>query len=883
MYLSRRWLFRAVFVVVLAPLVALPLGGIPRLGDAPPVSSSLAATTGEARATAALPLAFEANRGQHDPAIRFLARSHAGVLALTPDALTLALASPRSVFEDADAYTHGKRQAESAAESTLPALVRLAFAGANPEATMTAEEPLPGVVNYLIGNDPTAWHTGVPTSARVRYRGLYPGVEVTVFGAPGGWEYDVFVAPGADPAAFAFAVAGAVHADVNAGGELVLVTPTGQEVRHHAPVAWQEAGGVREPVAVRFDLRDDGSVGFAVGWYDHALPLVIDPPVYATYLGGGENDGGGGVAVDASGAAYVAGSTSSTNFPVTPGAARPTSGGDDAFVAKLNATGTAFVYATYLGGSGGDYGSGVAVDASGMAYVTGSTTSTDFPATMGAAQATFGGGAFDAFVVKLNATGTAFVYATYLGGGGVGGSGTDGGNGIAVDGSGAAYITGETRSMNFPVTIGVAQATYGGSGTYGGDAFVVKVNATGTAFVYATYLGGSGDDSGRGIAVDGSGTAYVMGRTESTSFPVTPGAAQAIYGGGIFDAFVAKLNTEGTNFVYATYLGGSVGDQGNGIAVDGGGAAYITGATSSTNFPITSGAVQATSSGGSAFVSKLNTTGTGFVYSTCLGGGGEDFGNGIAVDGSGAAYIIGYTSSTNFPVTPGAAQATLGAFNGDAFVAKLNAGGTALVYATYLGGDDYEYGKGIAVDGGGMAYVTGQTRSTNFPVTPGSAQATYGGTGMYGRGDGFVAKLDLRASLPPALAPTTYIAGTTGSPLTLTGTNLSTGTTVVVDGAVAPVLSAAPDGTSLIVRVPAHAVGSVTLTATNPGTTAATALLTYVMPNAAPSYPRTAVIPDPALPAAVAPPRAVPTLAMPPSGTLPTPTPLPAPVRRGGP
>jgi hypothetical protein len=386
-------------------------------------------------------------------------------------------------------------------------------------------------------------------------------------------------------------------------------------------------------------------------------------------------------------------------------------------------------YSTYLGGSGDDFGLGIAVDGAGSAYVTGQTLSTNFPTTSGAAQTTKAGGFSDVFVTKLDATGSAFLYSTYLGG-----SDFDFSLGIAVDGAGSAYVTGATRSTDFPTTSGAAQTTNAGSV----DAFLAKLDATGSALLYSTYLGGSSDDGGRGIAVDGAGSAYVTGDTSSTDFPATSGAAQTTNAGGQ-DAFVTKLNASGSALLYSTYLGGSSGEVGQGIAVDGAGRAYMTGSTQSTDFPTTSGAAQTIYAGGffDAFVTKLDATGSVLLYSTYLGGSGDDVGLGIAVDGAGSAYVTGQTFSSNFPTTSGAAQTTHAGGIADAFVTKLDASGSALLYSTYLGGSGFDIGQGIAVDGAGRVYVTGDTSSTNFPTTSGAAQTTHAGSF-----DAFVAKIE---------------------------------------------------------------------------------------------------------------------------------------------
>jgi hypothetical protein len=502
-------------------------------------------------------------------------------------------------------------------------------------------------------------------------------------------------------------------------GDLVLKVGEG-EIRWHKPVVYQEKNGTRQEIAAHYAVTDKNRVGFEMAKYDASRPLYIDPLIYSTYLGGSAADGGYGIAVDRSGHDYVTGFTESTNFAVTPGAFQTTlDGAYDAFVTKLNPAGSALVYSTYLGGTSYDQGIGIAVDSSSNAYLTGFTESTDFPVTPGAFQTTGPG----PFVTKINPTGSALIYSTYLGGG------QDNGYGIAVDSTGNAYVAGTTFSTNFPTTPGAFQATL--NGAY--NVFVTKLNAAGSALVYSTYLGGSYQDSGFGIAVDSSGKAYVTGFAESADFPVTFGAFQTtcITGESPFScAFVTKFNPTGSALVYSTFLGGSGLDEENtgvGIAVDGSGDAHVAGYTSSTNFPTTPGAFQTTLNGAyNAFVTKFNPTGSGLVYSTYLGGSSYDYGIGIAMDGSGDAYVTGYASSTNFPVTPGAFQTTFGGVQ-DAFVTKFNRRGSGLVYSTYLGGSSYDYGFGIAVGSTGNAYVTGYTESTNFPAAPGAFRTTFGG------------------------------------------------------------------------------------------------------------------------------------------------------------
>jgi hypothetical protein len=374
------------------------------------------------------------------------------------------------------------------------------------------------------------------------------------------------------------------------------------------------------------------------------------------------------LAVDQNGNAYVTGNTTSPDFPTTPGAFQTAFAGiGDAFVTKLNRRGTGLVYSTYLGSSSGfAVGFGIAIDEAGNAYVTGPTNSPNFPTTPGAFQPAFGGGFSDTFVTKLNRGGTALIYSTYLGG-----SSFDPSRSIAVDEAGNAYVTGPTGSPDFPTTPGAFQIAFAGGDA---DVFVTKLNRSGTGLVYSTYLGGSGFDFvySNGIAVDEKGNAYVAGLTDSLNFPTTPGALQPA-NASAEDAFVTKLNRRGTALIYSTYLGGSGSDGGiGGIAVDETGSAYVTGYTDSPNFPTTPGTFQPANAGGveDAFVTKLNRRGTALIYSSYLGGSGDDFGNGIAVDQDGNAYVTGQTDSPNFPTTPGAFQPA-NAGSQDAFVAKI--------------------------------------------------------------------------------------------------------------------------------------------------------------------------------------------------------------------
>ncbi|MDA2929078.1 SBBP repeat-containing protein [Acidobacteria bacterium AH-259-O06] len=713
-----------------------------------------------------IPLHFEANQGQTDPRVKFLSRGRGYTLFLTPTGAVLTLRKPMKPAAGNKRPALGARiKDEDSKLSLQTATVRMRLIGANPNPAVKGLEELPGKVNYFIGQDPERWRTGISTYAKVRYEEVYPGVDLIYYGNQAKLEYDFVVAPGADLGVITLRFESSINSplQLDSQGHLVL-TSEGGELRLRKPFIYQESDGRREEIGGEYVLRDSDYVGFEVGAYDRSKALIIDPVLeYSTYLGGSGDDQGWAIAVDAAGSAYVTGWTQSPDFP-TANPLQPIFGGgsDDAFVTKLNASGSALVYSTYLGGSRFDEGRGIAVDAAGSAYVTGETFSSDFP-TANALQTVYGGSG-DAFVAKLDSTGAALVYSTYLGG-----SSFERGFAIAVDAAGSAYVTGETRSSDFP-TANALQPDCNPRSVLCSDVFVTKLNASGSALAYSTYLGGSSYriEKGLGIAVDDTGSAYVTGETGSSDFP-TANALQPIFGGGSTDAFVTKLNASGSALVYCTYLGGSGGEAGEGIAVDAAGSAFVIGETSSTDFPIVN-AFQPTFGGsiaqvgirGDAFVTKLNASGSALVYSTYLGGSGREEGLGIAVDAAGSAYLTG-TGSLDFPIVDALPEVL-----GGAFVTKLDATGSVLVYSTHLGGS----AKGIAVDAAGSAYLTGWTFSTDFPTTPGAFDRTCGTDGNcnsdalgFLRIDAFIAKI-AETGCTYAISPTTQsfeAEGGTGS------------------------------------------------------------------------------------------------------------------------
>lgn len=699
---------------------------------AKPPSSGASGSVAQVRdAYGQLPLAFEQNRGQADEATNFRARGAGYTLSLSATEATFLLA-------------------RGSDEPSLTVL-RMNLVGANPGAAVEGLNELEGKVNYLIGNDPAQWRTNIPTFGRVRYSEVYRGIDVVYYGNQRRLEYDFVVAPGSDASAIALEFAGAQRLEVEAGTGDLLLAIGEKTVRQQKPIVYQEVNGARHAVESRYAIHNDGRVGFEVGNYDRSAPLVIDPVlVYSTYLGGNSEDSGLDIAVDSAGNAYVTGFTRSTDFPTANPLQAATGGDLDAFVTKLNPSGTAVVYSTYLGGSAADEGLSITIDSGGNAYVAGKTSSTNFP-TANALQAVPGGAALDGFVTKLNSTGSALVYSTYLGG-----SDDDVGNGIAVDSAGNAYVTGYTFSTNFPIANAI-QATYGGDvgkeSFLFGDAFVTKINSAGSALVYSTYLGGSGSDAGYGIAVDATGAAYVAGDTGSTNFP-TLNPLQAT-SAGIVDVFITKLNPAGSALVYSTYLGGAENDHTtrNGIALDSAGSAHVVGVTDSVNFPLANAFQGGVPGEDDAFVTKLNPAGSALVYSTFLGGfDGFDAATGIAVDAAGNAHITGHTSSDDFPTGGNAFQSTFGGAT-DAFVTKFTPAG-GLIYSSYLGGSGSDSAFGVAVDSAGDTYLTGVTNAGSntidfscFPITTGAFDTSLGGVD-----DAFVTKIS-ETGTPAALHP----------------------------------------------------------------------------------------------------------------------------------
>ncbi len=617
------------------------------------------------------------------------------------------------------------------------------------------EEELQTKVSYFVGNDPSKHKSGLSTYRYVSLGEVWSGVEVRLKATQKTVEKLFYVKPSADPSKIQVQVDGARGLRLSKDGEIIIKTGLG-ELKLSKPIAWQEKDGKKLPVEVSYKLIGKNRYSFEVAKADPSLPIVIDPILQSTYLGGSDSDYAYALAIHpTTGEVYVAGRTYSPDFPNTSGGAQESNNGYyDAFVARLNSNLTQIIQSTYLGGSVDDYAYALAISSTGDVYVAGSTTSFNFPRTSGGAQASKGG-LDDAFVAKLNSS-LNLLQSTYLGG-----SRGDYASAIAISSTGDVYVAGKTSSPNFPRTSGGAQASSGG----GDDAFVAKLDSTLTNSSFqSTYLGGSLFDDAYALAIHPTtGDVYVAGRTSSTNFPRTSGGAQQTSGGGD-DAFVARLDSTLTNSSFqSTYLGGSGGDFAYAIAIrPTTGEVYVAGYTTSPNFPRTSGGAQQTKRGiWDAFVARLDSTLTNSSFqSTYLGGSGGDFAFALAISGSNV-YVAGRTESNDFPGTTGGAQRTSGG-GGDAFVVKLDSTLTNSSFqSTYLGGSGSDYARALAISGSDV-YVVGDTSSNDFPGTSGRASSR-------SDQDAFVAKLtaDLAAGASTytlSISPTPTNGNVTSSP-----------------------------------------------------------------------------------------------------------------------
>jgi hypothetical protein len=781
-------------------------GGVPGTGTAAVGSRPVLARSPS--------LKFVENDGQTADSVRFVSHGSGYELLLMQQDAVLALSPARRLDLSPTRRSAFFRERHASRRKSNPSYLRVHLVNSNPGSKIAGMDSAPGRVDYFLGGDPAKWRTNVPAFARVKYANVYPGIDLVFYGNQRQIEYDFIVAPGADPKAIDLNLEGARNLRVNARGDLLVHMSDG-DVEFRKPFAYQESRGERHEVSSSFALSADHRVSFEVASYDSSKPLIIDPVLaYSTYLGGESDDSGQAIAVDAAGNFVVVGSTLSLQFPTTSGAFSQsplaTNANGLVFVTKFDPTGTEALYSSYVGGTGGDFGFAVALDATGKIHVTGETDSTDFPTTPNALKPGPNSGNTNgtSFVFKIDPTlagPASLLYSSYLGGT-QSSTITEFGNGIATDSNGMVYIVGLTASQpgallaNFPVTATTAFQAAPGAGLANGTSFLTKLDTTqsgAASLIYSTYLGGNGanasgpgfGDSAFAVAEDSTGKTYLTGATTSTDFPTALGAFQqsapaAIAQGTIF---ISKFDTTlagAASLLYSSYLGGEAADFGDAIALGPSNVAYLTGSTSSLSFPTTPGAFQTTGNAASiAFISLIDTTASGSAslkYSSFLGGSQTSTATGIAADSTGNAYVVGSAQGADFPTTPFAFQISpeSGA-SGAGFVTKLSPAGQGaadLIYSTYFGGSgangNSDEINGVALNSANHAVVAGDTASaTGFPVTPNAFQST-----LNGSSDAFVAELTFEASLtvsPSSLTFGSSLVGKPSAPQTVTLTSNS--------------------------------------------------------------------------------------------------------------
>jgi PKD repeat protein len=685
----RLYLSPVLYLAVFSLIVALSVS--PFLGHSPAAAlGSLEGAPSVASAFGRLPLAFVPNQGQTDTAASFEARGIGGTLSFAPQEIVLTLPGTQDA-PIAEAINNSSQN------------LRLSFIDANPTLAVDAGRSLPGTANYYLGSDSAQWYTNLPTYADISYQQLYPGINLRYEGKDGSLKSTFTIAPGADPARIRWQYGGAAAVVVDyASGDLHITLPNQSQVVEQAPIAWQEINGRRVSVPVAYALAANGSVGFKLASYNPSAPLIIDPTiVYETTIDVGDFGRGVDIAIDAAGNAYVLGQVIDAE--------------NDVVIAKLSPDGS-LLYTTYLRGSKVDFGGGIALDGSGGVYIAGGTDSADFPI-LNAMISEKNGVTRDAFITKLAAEDGSLLFSTYFGA-----SRSDSINDITLNNAGEIYVVGQTESTDLP-TVNPIQDGLNLNQCFCEDTFVTKLTPDAMTVLYSTYLGGSFEDYGQSIALDANDNIYITGRTQSDDFP-TQAAIQPDRAGELQDEdlFVSKISADGSSLVYSTYLGGTKNETVRRIAADSAGNAFVAGYTRSADFPTTAGAYRDTYIGGSSncltgfglptscndmFVTRFVPDGSSLAYSTYLGGSHQDYATGIAINDTGEAYVVGYTTSTDFP---GITQTGI-------VVAKLNTNGSDLLYAVSIASAVPNAGHGIAVDNAGDVYITGaQNAPSNLYV-----------------------------------------------------------------------------------------------------------------------------------------------------------------------
>lgn len=668
-------------------------------------------------------LNFEKNIGQVDNNIDFIIHSNASIMFLSATKLNF-------IFDQANSNNNLNDKKNN---TKLDSQLTMELVNANSNAKTIALEKSVTTTNYLINNKS---QINIENFTKIKYESIYKGIDIIYYGNEKQLEYDFIVAPNANPNLIKLAFSEATNLIINQQGDLII-NVNGQIIYQKKPDIYQYINGNKKSIKGNYKLSESNQISFQIGDYDSTKALVIDPVIgYSTFLGGTDNDFSNAIAVDTEGNTYLVGHTASTNFPVSNFQQQNNKGKNDLFITKIAPDGNRVIYSTYIGGLDNDFGNSIAVDTAGNVYVSGYTFSSDFPVfnavqpKNGNTIANTGG---DAFILKLNSQGNALVYSTYLGG-----MGDDLASSIAIDSQNNAYVTGFTNSANFPVANAVQSRSNGGF-----DAFVAKLNPMGSNLVYSTYFGGSDNDFGNAIAIDKDRNAYFVGVTDSRNFPAINPLQST--NSGDSDGFITKISATGNIVNFSTYFGGSSFDNITSIAVDNTNNIYLTGVTNSRDFTVVNAMQSTKSTSLDAFVSKLTSTGSNLVYSTYLGGNGDDQANSLSLDADNNVYLTGITTSTNFPLKD-ATQKVIGG-DQDAFMTKLNALGIALDFSTYLGGIGSESGLSIVIDSKANVFMTGITNSMDFPMTK-ALQNSCGCDFMKKISDGFVVSF-VEEVLPP--------------------------------------------------------------------------------------------------------------------------------------
>lgn len=638
-------------------------------------------------------------------------------------------------------------------------VVEMNLLNANTEAHAMPKKQLSGLHNYIIGNDPFAWKSNARLFEEVVIEEIYPGIAIRYYIELGYLRYDFILQPGADPSQIAFQINGCAAKVEQKSNTLIFDTQVGK-ISQIDLFTYQTNLGKKKSLKSEFQLK--GSIlKIDVEGYNPSASMVIDPLIFSTFIGGEAFENLYDMKSDSNGNLVVCGTSPGFGFPTTVGAYSETAqtGGDDAFISKLSADGSQLIFSTFFGGTSQELCQGLALDANDNIYIVGTTGSNNLPVTEGSYDETYNtdgfSSNFDIFVTKLNSSGTALIYSTYLGD-----NGMDFGRSIAIDPAGNAYIAGSSKSFNFPTTSGAFDVSYNGAGW--NNVVVSKLNASGSDLIYSTYVGGSSGDDATKIALGPDGSAFVTGTAFSANFPTTPGSIKPVKTGNR-DAFVFRLNPEGSALVYSTFIGGNDLDDGYSLTVDSDNNAYVTGLTISADYPVTQGVFNSVAGNGeNVFISKINPSGSQFLFSGLMGGNNRDVGHNIALSSDNYILLCGETNSATFQVTSNAHMSTLQGIH-DAFVAKISLDGSNLIYSSYFGGTSYEIAHVILNDGSDKLIIAGVTGGANFPTTTGAFDNSFNSGN-----DPFISKISLNCQ-PVGLNATTNSPVCAGQTLTLSG------------------------------------------------------------------------------------------------------------------